>query len=84
MEAVIFTPHMALAYGVILIALVLYMRERVPMELTSLGVVAAFMILFHLYPVADSDGANLLDATRLLEGFANPALVAVLSLLIIG
>ncbi len=84
MEAVIFTPHMALAYGVILVALVLYMRERVPMELTSLGVVAAFMILFHLFPVAGSDGANRLDATRLLEGFANPALVTVLALLIIG
>ena len=68
MDEVTFTLHMAASYGVIVIGLAVYMSERVPMELTSLGVVAAFMILFHVFPVAGDNGANRLDATRLLEG----------------
>ncbi len=76
--------QMQATFVVILVALALYMRERVPLELTSLGVVSALMILFHFAPVAGPDGANLLDAKRLLEGFANPALIAVLALLVIG
>ena len=76
--------QMQATFVVIVVALALYMRERVPLELTSLGVVCALMILFHFAPVAGPDGANLLDAKRLLEGFANPALIAVLALLVIG
>ena len=76
--------QMTATFVIILVALALYTREHVPLELTSLGVVCALLILFHFAPVPDADGANMLDAKRLLEGFANPALIAVLALLVIG
>ena len=71
-------------FGVILAALALYLVERIPMEVTSLGVLCALMLMFHLMPVVDADGVNLLRAERLIQGFANPALLTVLGLLVIG
>lgn len=76
--------QMAATFAVIVVALALYTQQRVPLELTSLGVVCALLLLFHFAPVPGPDGANLLDTKRLLEGFANPALIAVLALLVIG
>ncbi len=78
------TIEMAATFAVIIVALALYTRERIPLELTSLGVVCVLMILFHFREVPGPDGANVLDAKRLLEGFANPAMIAVLALLVIG
>ena len=71
-------------FAVILAALALYLVERVPMEVTSLGVLCALMVMFHLMPVTNADGVNLLRAERLIQGFANPALLTVLGLLVIG
>jgi di/tricarboxylate transporter len=70
--------------AVIVAALALYMLERVTLELTSLGVICVLLVFFHFNPVADASGANLLDPTRLLAGFANPALLTVVALLIMG
>jgi di/tricarboxylate transporter len=71
-------------FGLIAVGLGFYMVERVPMELTSLGILCAALLLFHFAPVPDAAGRNLLGATRLLEGFANPALIAILALLVVG
>ena len=76
--------QMWVTFGLIFVALVFYMIERVAMELTSLAVICALLVLFHLAPVAGADGRNLLDAPRLLEGFANPALITILALLVVG
>ncbi len=65
-------------------AIVLYAAEQIPLELTSIGLIATLLLLFHLFPLREPDGANLLPPSRLLEGFANPALIAVLALLVIG
>ncbi len=65
-------------------ALVLYATERLPIEVTSVGVVCTLLVLFHIVPRPGPSGENLLDAARLLQGFANPALVAVLALMVIG
>ncbi|CCQ73335.1 SLC13 family permease [Magnetospira sp. QH-2] len=71
---------MALVVGV----LVLYVTERLPMEITSIGAICLLMILFHFMPVEDGYGRNRLDVARLLSGFANPALMTVLGLLVVG
>lgn len=76
--------HMWIVYGVILIALLFYATERVSLELTSLGVVIFLLAFFHFFPVSRQGSENTLDAGRLLAGFANPALVAVVALLIMG
>ncbi|MDA1099310.1 MAG: SLC13 family permease [Proteobacteria bacterium] len=67
-------------------AIVLYATERFPLEQTSLALLAALLLLFHFAPVAlpgDISGQRL-DARRLLAGFGDPALIAVLALMVVG
>ena len=71
-------------FALILGALVFYLLERAAMELTSLGIVCVLLIFFHFYPVAGPDGINALSPGRILQGFANPALITVLALLVMG
>ncbi|MBI2977545.1 MAG: SLC13 family permease, partial [Rhodospirillales bacterium] len=71
-------------FVLIVVAFAVYVSERLPMELTSLGVICALLGFFHFFPVPGPRGDNQLDAARILEGFANPALIAVLALLVMG
>ncbi|MGF1640661.1 MAG: SLC13 family permease, partial [Rhodospirillales bacterium] len=71
-------------FAVIVAAFALYATERFPMEVVSLGALCMLMLLFHFFPILDDAGRNLLTPTRLLHGFANPALITVLALLVIG
>lgn len=75
---------MWVVFAVIVAAIALYAWEWLALEFTSAAVIAALLIFFHFFPVPGDDGANLLDAARLLAGFADPALIAVLSMLVIG
>jgi len=76
--------QMWVVFAIIVAAIVAYATEDVPLELTSLALIAALLVFFHLFPVEDPAGNNLLDARELLAGFADPALIAVLALLVIG
>src|SRR5690606_38332457 len=67
-----------------LAAAVSYIRERLPIEVTSVLLLTALLLFGQLFPVLDANGRNMLDAQALLSGFANPALVAVLALLVMG
>ena len=71
-------------FAIIIGALVMYAMERVPLEITSLGVICALLIFFHFFPVIDEGGVSLLNPVRILHGFANPALITVLALLVMG
>ena len=71
-------------FAVILAALVLYTAERLALEVTSLGIICALLLLFHFNPIVGADGQNLLGAETLLAGFANPALLTVVALLVMG
>ena len=76
--------QMWLAFALIALAVTAYAFEWASLELVSLSTIVVALLVFHLFPVAAPDGANLLDPRRLLEGFADPALAAIVSLLIIG
>jgi di/tricarboxylate transporter len=65
-------------------AIVFYAAEQIPLELTSIGLIATLLLLFYVFPLRGPMGENILAPGRLLEGFANPALIAVLALLVIG
>lgn len=78
------TLEMILVFILIAGALYLYATEKLALEVTSLAVICALMVVFHLIPVPGPDGDNLLDARKLLTGFANPAMLTVLALLILG
>jgi di/tricarboxylate transporter len=71
-------------FALILAAILFYAWEKTPLEVTSLGVLCALLVFFHFFPVLDAAGRKHLTATRLLEGFGNPALLTVLGLMVVG
>lgn len=78
------TFQMWATLALIALTICLYAYERIPLELTSVAVLAAMLVLFQVTPVPGENGANLLAPRQLLAGFADPALVSVLALLVIG
>ena len=79
-----FVWQMWATYGFILAAVFLFSMERISLEVSALAILSALLLFFYLFPVPGDDGRNLLGPTALLAGFANPALLAVLALLVIG
>ncbi|UCH74748.1 MAG: SLC13 family permease [Rhodospirillales bacterium] len=78
------TLQMTAVFALIVVALAFYATEKLSFELTSLGVICALLLLFQLAPVPGPDGLNRMGPARILSGFANPALITVLALLVIG
>ena len=78
------TFQMGLAFGVIIIAITAYALEWSTVELISLLTVGALLLVFTIAPVPDAQGHNLLNAEALLHGFADPALMTILALLVLG
>lgn len=76
--------QMWVTFAIIIGALVMFITERATMELTSVGIICVLLMFFHFYPVMDADGTGQVTPTRLLLGFANPALITVLALLVMG
>jgi di/tricarboxylate transporter len=76
--------HIWATYALVVAAIVGFASERIRVEVTSLLLLVALLLLFEFFPIIDPDGENLLDTGRLLVGFANPALIAVLALLVLG
>ena len=66
----------------IVTALFLFTRERLPLESSSLAVIIVLIAGFHLFPY-EVDGEQL-DPAEFLLGFGNEALIAICSLIIIG
>ncbi|MEQ9226874.1 MAG: SLC13 family permease [Parvibaculum sp.] len=79
-----FAWQMWVTYGLILAAVVLFSMERISLEISALVLLVVLLVFFYLFPVAGPDGTNLLGSGTLLAGFANPALIAVLALLVVG
>ncbi len=71
-------------FAVIAAAIVAYVTEKVPLELTGVGILVAFLLLFQIFPYVPAGAAQPFGIGELLAGFANPALFAVLALLVIG
>ena len=76
--------HMWVAIIILAATMVSYAWERVTLEMTSLALIVFLLVWFHLFPLHNAEGHNQLDAMRLLSGFANPTLYAVLALLVMG
>jgi hypothetical protein len=77
MTSVSATFEIWVTLALIVAAVVAYASERVSIELTSAGIVAILLVFFHLFPLPATGAANQLGAERVLAGFANPALIAV-------
>ena len=77
-------PQMWLSFAIIAAAVVSYAWERVSIELTSMATIVALALLFYVYPLAGPDGEALVTPAMMVEGFGNPALITILSLLVVG
>lgn len=61
-----------------------FVREKLPIEVTSVALLTVLLLFGQFFPILDANGHNQMNAAALLSGFANPALVAVLALLVMG
>ncbi len=78
------TLQMGFVFLALLGALYLYASENLPIELTSLWVLGVLMFLFHFMPVIDTGGTVVMKSTDLLVGLANPVVLTLFSLMIMG
>ena len=76
--------HMWFVLGLTGVIVVLFVRERIPLEVTSVLMLTLLLLFGQVFPLPDANGHNQLDAMALLSGFANPSLIAVLALLVMG
>jgi di/tricarboxylate transporter len=65
-----------------LVALVLFSRDRIPLQSSSLFILCLLAVGFHLLPFETSNGT--LKASDFFHGFGHEALVAVCALMIVG
>ncbi|MDQ0327240.1 di/tricarboxylate transporter [Rhodopseudomonas julia] len=75
--------QMWLTFGVIALTIVGFSLERLAVETTALASLVLLTLVFVVAPGA-FDLSSPLSFEDLLQGFANPALVAVLSLIVVG
>lgn len=75
-------PHAFAVLGLTVLALVLFTRQTIPLETSSLWILCLLVLGFELFPYAGPEGE--FRATDLYAGFAHPALIAVSSLMILG
>jgi di/tricarboxylate transporter len=78
------TFEMMFLFSLIVGALFCYANEKIPMEITALSVVLILLFFFHFFPIIDQNGSNILPSSKILSGFANPAMLTVLALLVVG
>lgn len=77
--------QMWVTFAIIGAALTAYVAEKWPMELTSLGTICVILVFFEFFPVVPGPQSESgVTPARILQGFANTALIAVLSLLVMG
>lgn len=84
MELVEPTLQMWLTFAIVVGAIVAYSYDRIPLEISSIATVALLLFVFHTLPLYDDDGAKILDARALLKGFADPSLITIMALLVVG
>ncbi|RBP49091.1 SLC13 family permease [Arenicella xantha] len=76
-------PHAIWALGLTVFALVLFTRERIPLETSSLMVIVLLAISFQVFPYHNSAGQTL-SPIVFFAGFAHEALIAVCGLMVAG
>lgn len=73
-------PHAIAVMVLTLLALYLFSRDSIPIETSSLLVVAILAIGFSIFPLPETPGGAPLDPIQFFGGFANEALIAICAL----
>jgi di/tricarboxylate transporter len=66
-------------FGIVAVGVYFYVRESFTIEAISVGIILALMVFFHVFGNEQS-----MDSGQLLSGFAAPALVTIMALLVVG
>jgi len=78
------TLQMWLTFAIVVAAIGAYSYDRIPLELSSIATVALVLLLFTFMPVLDDEGNNVLGNRDILKGFADPSLITIMALLVVG
>jgi len=84
MELVEPTLQMWLTFAIVVGAIFAYAYDRIPLEISSISTVALLLFVFEVLPLYSSGGDKLLTTRDLLVGFADPALITIMALLVVG
>ena len=82
MNALLANAHAIAVLAFTVVAFFLFTRERIPIPVTSLIVIAGLALGFHLFPY-EHDGGEL-GIRQIFSGFGHEALVAICCLMIMG
>ena len=75
-------PHAFAVLGLTVLALLLFTRQSIPLETSSLFILCMLVLGFELFPYTGPEGE--FQSTDLYAGFAHPALIAVSALMVLG
>lgn len=84
MELIEPTVQMWITFAIVIGAIVAYSYDRIPLELSSIATVALLLTVFHVMPMQDPDGNAILSSRDILRGFADPSLITIMALLVVG
>lgn len=84
MELIEPTLQMWLTFAIVVAAIGAYSYDRIPLELSSIATVALVLLLFTLLPMQNEAGENILTNRDILRGFADPSLITIMALLVVG
>lgn len=77
--------HMIFSMLMTLVAIMMFVNEKIKLEVSAIFVMVSLLLFGQLFPLSHEGGkGNMLDPASLLSGFANPSLIAVMSLLVLG
>ena len=76
--------YMWLVFALTLLTMLLYSLDKIKIEIISLFVIVVLLLLFQNSPILGHASGIPINIDLLLQGFANPALIALMSLLVIG
>ena len=76
--------YMWFIFGLIFVGVILFSIDRIPIEITSLAIISILIILFQNSPILGAVSGVPVSLEVILRGFANPSLIALMCLLIIG
>jgi len=76
--------YMWIVFGLTFLSMVLYSLDKIRMEVISLFSIVVLLLIFQNSPILGVSSGGAININLLLNGFANPALIALMSLLIIG
>ncbi len=75
--------HMWVVFAFIVAAITMFVTEKLSIEMASLWLLLGLLLFFYFFPYMQENG-KIFSPDKLLAGFSNPALVAVLALLVLG